>query len=108
MDHSRPGAKRGRLRRRLTAAALIKRVFGTDVLKCDECPGRMRIIVNIEEPALVTRILRHLGLPMSSPVPRAAGLGGVAAKRRWCMNQNSRRFLGSTMLATRYLGSRFG
>ena len=66
--HNRAGAKRGRARRRLTWAALMKRVFGTDVLKCDECPGRMRVIANIEEPAVIVRILRHLGLRASPPV----------------------------------------
>ncbi len=46
----------------------MKRVFGTDVLKCSECSGRMRVIAHIEEPAVVVRILRHLGLPTSPPV----------------------------------------
>ena len=67
---------------------MMKRVFGTDVLKCDECPGWMRVIANIEKPAVVTRILRHLGLPTSRRcVPggssaRAAGLGDIAGKAR--------------------------
>ena len=46
----------------------MKRVFGTDALKCDECPGRMGVIAHIEEPAVIVRILRHLGLPTSPPV----------------------------------------
>jgi hypothetical protein len=31
-------------------AALLKRVFGVDVLKCSRCQGKMRLIACIEEP----------------------------------------------------------
>ena len=67
MGHARPTARRGRLRRRLTWAALMMRVFGTDVLRCPTCEGRMRVIAHIEEPEVVVRILRHLGLPTAAP-----------------------------------------
>ncbi len=58
---------RGSRRRRLAWAALMMRVFGEDVLRCDECGGRLRLIAHIEEPAVVVRILRHLGLPTTPP-----------------------------------------
>ena len=31
------------------------------------CEGRMRVIAHIEEPEVVVRILRHLGLPTAVP-----------------------------------------
>jgi hypothetical protein len=43
-------------------AALLKRVFGVDVLKCSRCQGTMRLIACIEEPDVARKILEHLGL----------------------------------------------
>ncbi len=55
---------------RLDWAALLKRVFGVDVLKCSRCQGQMRLIACIEEPDVAKKILEHLGLP-SEPLPTA-------------------------------------
>jgi hypothetical protein len=55
---------------RLDWAALLKRVFGVDVLKCSRCQGKMRRIACIEEPDVAKKILEHLGLP-SEPLPTA-------------------------------------
>jgi hypothetical protein len=55
---------------RLDWAALLKRVFGVDVLKCSRCQGQMRLIACIEEPDVAKKILVHLGLP-SEPLPTA-------------------------------------
>ena len=51
-------------------AALMQRSFGFDVLACPRCNGRLRLIALIEQPAVVRRILGHLGLPTDIPVPR--------------------------------------
>jgi hypothetical protein len=51
-------------------AALMQRSFGFDVLACPRCGGRLRLIALIEQPAVVRRILGHLGLPTDIPVPR--------------------------------------
>jgi hypothetical protein len=40
-----------------------KRVFGFDVLKCDACGGRMRILCAINPPEAIKKILDCLGLP---------------------------------------------
>ena len=56
---------------RLTWARLLKRVFDFDVERCG-CGGRLRIIAVIEEPAVIERILTHLGLS-AQPPPRAPG-----------------------------------
>ena len=55
---------------RLDWAALLKRVFGVDILKCSHCQGQMRLIACIEEPDVAKKILEHLGLP-SEPLPTA-------------------------------------
>jgi hypothetical protein len=55
-------------------ARLIKQVYEVDPLVCPQCAGAMRIIAFIEQPAVVEKILRHLGLwpaPAHSP-PAAA------------------------------------
>jgi len=45
-----------------TWAALMRRAFDIDVLRCPHCAGRMRLIATIEDPAVIARILAHLGL----------------------------------------------
>jgi hypothetical protein len=43
--------------------------FDLDVERCGKCGGKMRIIAAIEEPAVIERILTHLGLS-AQPPPR--------------------------------------
>jgi hypothetical protein len=43
-------------------ARLIKKVYQVDPLICPNGSGRMRIISFIEEPAIIQKILTHLGL----------------------------------------------
>jgi hypothetical protein len=51
----------------------MRRTFGIDVLACSSCGGRRRVIALIEQAAVIARILRHLGLPTTIPMPRPAG-----------------------------------
>ncbi len=62
--------------RNYTWAELMKRVFLTEVLRC-ECGGSRRLIATITEATTVARILRCLGLLESSPArgPPEAVLG---------------------------------
>jgi hypothetical protein len=53
-------------------AVLMQRTFGLDVLACPRCGGRLRLIAVIEQPAVIKRLLGHLGLPTELPVPRPA------------------------------------
>jgi hypothetical protein len=46
-----------------TWAALMRRAFDLDVLCCPRCAGRMQLIATIDDPAVIQRILAHLGLP---------------------------------------------
>ena len=43
-------------------ARLIRKVYEADPLECPKCHGPMRIIAPINDPAVVRRILEHLGL----------------------------------------------
>ena len=54
---------------RMGWARLLKRVFDIDLEHCPECGGKLKIIAAIEEPALIERILTHLGLS-AQPPPR--------------------------------------
>jgi hypothetical protein len=63
------GSKRSRPRRRYFAwADLLRRCFQIDVLACPTCGGRLRLLATIEDPAIVRRILAHLGPPTQPPV----------------------------------------
>ena len=55
---------------RMNWARLLKRVFGIDIEHCPRCGGALKIIAAIEEPAVIVRILTHLGLPARAP-PRS-------------------------------------
>ena len=59
-------------------AELMKRVWGFDVLKCDSCGGRMRILCAINPPAAIKKILDCLGLP-SRPPPIYPAVTGVSS-----------------------------
>jgi hypothetical protein len=57
-----------------TRAALMRRAFDLDVLRCPRCAGRMELIATIEDPAVIARILAHLEGPgaRDGPAPAAA------------------------------------
>jgi hypothetical protein len=52
-----------------TWAALMRRAFDLDVLRCPCCSGRRLLIATIEDPAAIQRILAHLGHPGSRDGP---------------------------------------
>jgi hypothetical protein len=54
---------------RMSWARLLKRVFDIDIERCPQCVGNLKIIAAIEEPAVIERILTHLGLS-AQPPPR--------------------------------------
>ena len=53
--------------RNYTWADLMKRVFRVDVLQCEHCGGRMKILAVIRPPTATVRILECLGLPSRAP-----------------------------------------
>ena len=72
-ESAHQGGHGGRVGRRPNRAwaELMERGFGFDVLACPRCTGRMVLVALIREPAVVARILRHLGLPDQVPLPSA-------------------------------------
>ena len=55
---------------RMSWACLRKRVFDIDIERCPHCGGDLKIIAVIEEPAVIAKILTHLGVPARAP-PRS-------------------------------------
>ena len=51
-------------------ARLLQRVFDIDLEHRAQCGGELKIIAAIEEPAVIVRILTHLGLPARA-LPRS-------------------------------------
>ena len=47
--------------RSLTWAQRLMRLFAIDIQICRRCGGRLRVIASIEDPAVIERILEHLG-----------------------------------------------
>lgn len=45
----------------MTWARLLKRVFDIDIERC-ACGGKLKLVAVIEEPAVIEKILTHLGL----------------------------------------------
>jgi hypothetical protein len=45
----------------------MKRVFLVDVLQCERCGGRMKILAAIRPPVLTVKILEAMGLPSRAP-----------------------------------------
>jgi len=43
-------------------ARLIQKIYETDPLCCPKCSGQMRILSFIEDPDVIKKILKHLGL----------------------------------------------
>lgn len=57
---------------RIPWAELLARVFKEDVLACQRCGGRMRVIAFVKERAAIKKVLAHLGLPATGPPARPA------------------------------------
>ncbi len=53
-----------------TWALLMRRAFDLDILRCPRCAGRMQLIATIDDPAVIQRILAHLGLPCAREDPQ--------------------------------------
>ncbi|MFZ9521140.1 MAG: hypothetical protein ACO3A4_11755 [Silvanigrellaceae bacterium] len=56
-----------RKRKRIPWAQLLKRTFKIDVLKCDKCGGRMKLVAVVFDPPTIATTLRALGLPVRAP-----------------------------------------
>ena len=52
----------------MTWAQRLKRIFGIEIEKCDKCGGKVKIIASIEDPDVIEKILKHLGLGAASQI----------------------------------------
>ena len=59
-------------RARMSWAQLLKRVFAINITTCPQCGGPLTILAAIEDPAVIVKILAHLGLPTGAPSPAPA------------------------------------
>ena len=53
-------------------ADLMRRSLGLDVTVCPRCGGPLQLIALSDDPAVIHRVLRHLGLPTEVPEARPA------------------------------------
>jgi hypothetical protein len=58
---------------RVEWAALLRRSFDVDVMRCPKCGGRLRVLGVITDHEPVRRILAHLGFGNRRLTARAAG-----------------------------------
>jgi hypothetical protein len=56
---------------RAARAKLIGKVYKADPLECPKCNGPMRVIALIEDPGVIRRILKHLGLWTLAPLEQS-------------------------------------
>ena len=61
--------------RAMSWAQRLKRVFAIEIATCQRCGGKLRVIASIEEPAVVERILDHLGGERAAGGPAHPGPG---------------------------------
>jgi uncharacterized protein YbaR (Trm112 family) len=54
---------------RLDWARLLRRTFEVDVLVCPECGGRLRVLGEVTDPAMVRLVLDSLGVAADVPCP---------------------------------------
>jgi hypothetical protein len=45
----------------------LRRSFQVDVLACAKCGGRLRVLGEVTEPAMVKLVLDSLGMPTDAP-----------------------------------------
>jgi len=50
----------------MTWAQRLKRVFAIEIETCEKCGGNVKIIASIEDPDVIEKILKHLGLDEAS------------------------------------------
>jgi hypothetical protein len=48
------------------------RALAIDVLACPHCGGRLRLIATLHDPAVIRKILAHLGIARAGPSPGPA------------------------------------
>ena len=61
----------------MTWAQRLKRVFAIEIEKCEKCGGKAKIIASIEDPQVIEKILKHLGLDEASQIRNRSPPAGL-------------------------------
>jgi adenylate cyclase class IV len=61
----------------MTWAQRLKRVFAIEIETCEKCRGNVKIIASIEDPDVIEKILKHLGLDEASQVRNRSPPAGL-------------------------------
>ena len=69
-------------------AQLLTRVFAIDITTCPQCGGALTLLAAIEDPAVISKILSHLGLPTRAP-PHEPRPGSTRSYKRPKLPQDS-------------------
>lgn len=67
-------------RKAMTWMQRLKRVFNIDIEKCELCGGHVKVVSCIEDPAVIEKILQHLAMKESPPLPRVNEARGPPAQ----------------------------
>ena len=59
----------------MTWAQRLKRVFRLEIERCARCGGQVRVIAAMEDPAVIDRILTHVGESGAGDACAAAARG---------------------------------
>jgi hypothetical protein len=86
-----PAEHTHRVLARMGWARLLKRVFNIDMARCPHCGDALRIIAALEEPAVIVKILTHLGLPATLTGAAAGVVPGDLTLTRGTVLQPGRR-----------------
>ena len=66
-DQDNIDPKQLELKKNISWARLLARVFNIDVEICSQCGGKMKIIAAVEDPKVIRKILEHMGLALMPP-----------------------------------------
>ena len=61
----------------MTWAQQLKRVFAIEIEKCEECSGEVKAIASIEDPDVIEKILKYLGLDEASQARNCSPPAGL-------------------------------
>ena len=69
----------------LRSAAMIRKVYEVDPMRCPQCGGAMRVVAFLTEPAVVDRIIDHLKLTFvaEKPPPEVVHQALLCQERLW-------------------------
>jgi uncharacterized protein YbaR (Trm112 family) len=59
----------------------MHRAFAIDVLACPHCGGRLRLIATLHDPAVIRKILAHVGIAPSGGAEGGSAENGVSVNR---------------------------